>query len=460
MVEYIKIDSITPAYYNPRKISDRQIEKLKESIKSIGFVIPILVNKSNNTIIAGHQRTRSARACGGETVPCIFVKDISLGDEIKFNQFHNGVEAKATKEIKLKGEHPKEKFLQIPCDNFIIPKETPVKAAYIKEICKLIIKYGNVFSTVVCKGRVLFSDEYIRACKILNLNVNVYICDDEKYNDLVCYLFQDYGEYSYEKIKKNTFVQGLAQMNRNVTKKETIKKQNKSRLYETMVLPYLQKNANTDTSILDFGCGKAAYINMLSKRYDAIGLEFYNNNKKGILVSKGNKMIDDLCDKISINPQFDVVVCDSVLNSVDSVEAENSVMACLNLFCKEKLFISGRNMERIKYAMNAKNSKGKTNYLYFIDNDGFTANYREGQWFFQKFHDEEQIRELIERYGFKIEKINFQKLQSSFQVECRKVKNLSRDEYIKAIDFEFNLPLPNGKRYNRQEDVKKALGFN
>ena len=31
--------------------------------------------------------------------------------------------------------------------------------------------------------------------------------------------------------------------------------------------------------------------------------------------------------------------------------------------------------------------------------------------------------------------------------------------YIDAIDFEFDLPLPNGRSYKRNEDVKKALAF-
>ena len=44
-------------------------------------------------------------------------------------------------------------------------------------------------------------------------------------------------------------------------------------------------------------------------------------------------------------------------------------------------------------------------------------------------------------------------------MELKKVRELSKEEYAAAIDFEFNLPLPNGKTYNRHEDMKKALGL-
>lgn len=54
--EKIKITDITPAEYNPRKISDEEYSKLVESISKFGLVDPIIINLKNNTIIGGHQR--------------------------------------------------------------------------------------------------------------------------------------------------------------------------------------------------------------------------------------------------------------------------------------------------------------------------------------------------------------------------------------------------------------------
>ena len=51
------------------------------------------------------------------------------------------------------------------------------------------------------------------------------------------------------------------------------------------------------------------------------------------------------------------------------------------------------------------------------------------------------------------------KYGSSWQVEATKTHDLSIQEYVDAIDFEFNLPLPGGKSYERNDDVKMALGF-
>ena len=54
--EVICIDSIYPTKYNPRKISETELENLSNSIKEFGFVDPIIVNLRNNHIIGGHQR--------------------------------------------------------------------------------------------------------------------------------------------------------------------------------------------------------------------------------------------------------------------------------------------------------------------------------------------------------------------------------------------------------------------
>lgn len=52
----ININEITPSDYNPRKISDKDFEKLKKSLKEFGLVDPIIINLKTNNIIGGHQR--------------------------------------------------------------------------------------------------------------------------------------------------------------------------------------------------------------------------------------------------------------------------------------------------------------------------------------------------------------------------------------------------------------------
>lgn len=81
----VPIDSIKPADYNPRKINEKQFEKLKQSLKKLGCVIPVLVNEEENIIIAGHQRSKALKALGETEVPVFYVKGVSVYDEARFN---------------------------------------------------------------------------------------------------------------------------------------------------------------------------------------------------------------------------------------------------------------------------------------------------------------------------------------------------------------------------------------
>lgn len=55
-IESIKITELKPADYNPRRISDDEYLKLKNSISTFGLVDPIIINLKNMHIVGGHQR--------------------------------------------------------------------------------------------------------------------------------------------------------------------------------------------------------------------------------------------------------------------------------------------------------------------------------------------------------------------------------------------------------------------
>lgn len=449
MIEYVNLHDITPADYNPREISDEQFKVLQNSIRDLGYIIPILVNRKNNVIIAGHQRTKAGLSIGIEEAPAFFVEDIQAGDEIKFNQFHNGTDLKQ-KYYPEVYEKLEVGFHKIDHDKIEVVKSD--QAQYIKEMCKLIESYGNVFCAVICRQKVILHTNYVIACQLLNVKVNVSVIPDDLYDKAINYFSQDYGKYTYKNIKKNTYVQGLAQLHRLSSDKS--KKQQRSHLYENVVMPFIK--TNDVESVLDFGCGKGAYVKLLSEYMDAVGLEFFHNNGRAINMSAGNRDIDRLIKHLKTKGLFDMVVCDSVLNSVDCMEAEDAVVSCLVLFSKKYIAFSGRTYEYVMSNANAKHSKFNENKLYFMDDEKFSANYRKGQWFYQHFHSESDVKKICEKYGLKILHKMTKPNEGAWRVLCEKTRELTPEEATKAIDYEFNLPLPNG-RYNRHEEMKQVL---
>ncbi|MEI7510617.1 MAG: site-specific DNA-methyltransferase [Candidatus Peregrinibacteria bacterium] len=85
-IQEILISALSPAKYNPRKISLLQKEHLKKSLEKFGFVDPIVVNSKDglNIIIGGHQRVKVWEEMGNKTVPVFFV-ELSEEDEKELN---------------------------------------------------------------------------------------------------------------------------------------------------------------------------------------------------------------------------------------------------------------------------------------------------------------------------------------------------------------------------------------
>ncbi len=82
-IEKVKISELNPAEYNPRRMTNKQYEDLKNSLEKFGLVDPIIIN-SDNTVVGGHQRLRIMRELGAEYVPTVRV-NLSKEDEKELN---------------------------------------------------------------------------------------------------------------------------------------------------------------------------------------------------------------------------------------------------------------------------------------------------------------------------------------------------------------------------------------
>lgn len=82
-----EIIDLKPAEYNPRELTKKQYEDLKQSLLEFGVVEPVLVNMQEdreNVVIGGHQRLRIWSELGNKTIPCVEVK-LALEKEKELN---------------------------------------------------------------------------------------------------------------------------------------------------------------------------------------------------------------------------------------------------------------------------------------------------------------------------------------------------------------------------------------
>ena len=174
--------------------------------------------------------------------------------------------------------------------------------------------------------------------------------------------------------------------------------------------------------------------------------------------------IRDRCRTLSEYGLYDVVVCDSVLNSVNSLEDERNVLLSLSALCKPggMIFWSGIPLLFAQKSSERKETHDYRSKAIFLDANNFTANFRFGEWYFQHYHSTADICRLTREYignGFRIyEKgvetdSNREMRGSSFQVSCINERKASKDEYMKALQYEFSLPLPNNRRWDLDKEI-------
>lgn len=101
------------APYNPRQISEHDLEALCRSMDSFGVVEPIVVNDTTGNIVGGHQRVKAAQKLGLDKLPTVRVqldptqeKILNVALNRISGEFDDDLLATVVRQIKEDGEDP------------------------------------------------------------------------------------------------------------------------------------------------------------------------------------------------------------------------------------------------------------------------------------------------------------------------------------------------------------------
>lgn len=261
--------------------------------------------------------------------------------------------------------------------------------------------------------------------------------------DFSGYINGDYGSYDYEVLGIKPYVQTHCQMSRNG---QTIC----SSLYRD----YILKNVTKGQSICDFGAGKKFYINMLkNKGFEAYAYEpFYKEvGTERLDINTVVSDINSIQKRVERSGLFDVVVLDSVLNSITSAVYEDYVLTCCNALLKPNgtFYVGTSNKMFSDRTSNLSQMTNNHRYIEFMDNENYSATFRKGVWTLQKFHTQDSLRNLLENYFEEVNVID--KAKSQLWEICTKPIKLSKKNYFEALNAEFNLEYSQNYRHNKQK---------
>jgi len=72
-IEKANINDLISPDWNPRQITEEELQKLETSLNEFGYIEPIIVNDVNNHIVGGNQRCKALKQLGYEEVDVVYV---------------------------------------------------------------------------------------------------------------------------------------------------------------------------------------------------------------------------------------------------------------------------------------------------------------------------------------------------------------------------------------------------
>lgn len=75
-LQQVALNALKPYSRNAKTHSPEQVQQIARSIETFGFLSPCLIDRAGN-IVAGHGRVLAAELLGMESVPCVYVDDLT-----------------------------------------------------------------------------------------------------------------------------------------------------------------------------------------------------------------------------------------------------------------------------------------------------------------------------------------------------------------------------------------------
>lgn len=492
MLKLVHIDDITPSSYNPRTADPIRLNILELSIKKLGFLLPIFAS-SNGEILSGHQRHYVCSRMGLEYVPVFFTGDMNLADRkainIAFNRGTNDLSVSDTPQNitdalnridldKLVGSvSDKTKDNMYRCMNpesVSVKKLTDVNKGkwvnYARNMARML--YGKKISMpIVCTkdntvvngiGRLQYAAE--KGWKTIDV---IYIDDDEaKLSDAMLNLLSmDFDIHSrYEDLLRyNSFRRG-----RRVRGNQlglgfifSVAPTKTSKEYDVTTSQNSRNwKKKHGRSIVDFGAGHLTETELLR----SIGVSvtpfepFHLGLHDQIDKSKSIDLAKCFLKDVSNNKKFTSIFISSVLNSVPFAKDRRHIACLCAALCSNQTRLyacasaSGHPNIKVAQGMDGLSERQSKCAVFKLDyEDGITIGDFKEKPKVQKYHAPKEFYDLFKRYFSAVEVVV---RHDNVNATCANPKTeVILKDLRAAIEFEFDLPYPDGSRMNLTDEA-------
>lgn len=496
-MKLINVNEIAPSTYNPRVADPERLDLIELSLRKLGFLLPLYATPDGE-IISGHQRHHVACRMGATQVPLAITRPMDLaerkGVNVVFNRATNDLGQSDTVEKinnQLKASDVRKLAEVIPDKEVDSPEFFPCLNAkphaiapflkanqgrwknYALNLAKTLKRRGIVMPIVATRDyRVVNGIGRLQHCAELGLaQVQVVFVTNEEgalAEAMLNYLSMDFDIHRrYEDLLRHNSFRRLHQVRRNLGRGFifAVAGDATAKSFDVTKEDCRQRwIAKYGRCVLDFGAGHLHETHILrSIGVTVTPFEPYRvTHGKDIDKEASLTLTKEFLEAIGTEKlRYTSIFISSVLNSVPFKEDRQHIVCICAALADDSTRLyavaSASNHINIKqlngyHSLNERQSSG---VLFQLDyEDGITLGDIATSPKVQKYHSQREFYDLFKEF-FDIVKVD--ECNQNVQAICAKPKKVNAKRLKEALEFEFDLPYPDGTRMGLVNQAKQAF---
>lgn len=500
------VEDLRPSAYNPRKADKDRLDLVELSLRKFGWLLPIYADK-NGEILSGHQRHLVAKNLGAWHVPVVRVPTFKIerrmGINVLYNRATNDMyKMRSTKELKddlMQRLAEIDRIKSLPDLQVDTPAWYPVMKSKLVSALRLIqingrwseqhaiVMAGQLKANglpqmpVICTkdNRVLnglarltyavssgadvvevvyvdtsVGDEVQSMLNLLTMDYNI----QERYEDLLRY-------NSFR--RKNQRVQILTPTFLEDFLRHFIKTGNRNGAFELSNPRHVELwKEYYGTRVVDFGAGLCDKTEILQGMgVDAVAFEpfFLAKDNENIDTEAARELTKKFLARVADKTEWDSIFIASVFNSIPFVQDRLHVVALVAALCSEhtKLHTAAICTESDRWF---NHTRGDLKKSHDTSSGGFALDYEPRIIIsdialkpkVQKYHTETEFKTLVQ-HGFRHVETFLTAKNGLVMAVGSNPRKIGTNELRAAIEFEFDVPHPGGKRLGLVDEAKAAF---
>ena len=484
MITLEPIDAIRPSTYNPRSAVPERLDLIELSLRKLGFIAPIFAD-SHGEILSGHQRHLVAERMGATHVPVFRTKALDLDQRkalnIVFNRATNDFDfhhtpRKVTSELEsidIDGLAARIPDKEVGGEGFLRclkPAEVPVKdlckantgrwIQYARNLARTLHRHG-ILMPIVCREDLTVINgigrlEMLAEKKVVNAPV-VFVTDDEAefaraMMNLLSMDFDIHTRYA-DMLRFNSFRR--ARRVRRELGNGFVFAVHGSKPCHTFDIGKASDRAHWikehGSTILDFGAGHLTETFLLRQQgIDCTPFEPYRLGPGGINRAESVELTRAFLEEVAAGKEWSSIFIASVLNSVPFREDREHIATLCAALCRPDTKVyacassageSGWRQVNRKAFMNESNAG---NIAFRLDYEpGIRIGDFQDKPKVQKYHTVSEFRDLFSPIFRSVKVRDF---SNNINAACASARPVDPGKLRAAIEFEFDLPYPDGTR--------------